>query len=728
MPITESKIEQQGCRPGEEAGSEPVPRRRGQSLPEISEHSAPKISVIIVSYNVRNYLQQTLNSLQRALRPFPYEIIVVDNASDDGSAAYVRARFPEVRLIANSVNVGFARGNNQALQQASGDYLVLINPDTIAQEDTFVRLVEFMQANPDAGMVGCKILNPDGSLQLACRRSFPTPWVAFTRLTGLSYLFPKTRLFGRYNLTYLPEDQIHTVDAISGSFMMLRRDVFEQVGLLDERFFLYGEDLDWCWRVIQAGWKIYYVPTTQIVHFKGESSRQAPLDRMLDFNRAMALFVKKHFRQRYFFLTYSMLHMAIFARTLLGYFQRTLLRLMPALVDLSLLQLSLAAAIYAKFGHLQYWHNYLPVNAVYTGVWLLALWLCGSYTRWPFSTYRAVLAALSGFIFNSALTYFFKQYAFSRAVVLISGTLNVLLLGGWRFAAKLLDYLGVWPSRKAFSSPLLPRRTLLVGDFGQGEQVLERFKLRIRDGYDIVGLVSLNPDDVGQVYNGWRVIASTAEIQQAIYDKNVHEVIFSTHRIPYDLVLKIIAENRARRVNFKLIPSSLDVIIGRASIDELSEIPLLAIDYRLAHAAYRMQKRAFDFLLAGVTLLIGMPIFAVRSALTWRHFVRRQMTLPTSPPERLVVYENVRMGRLGRLLWLWPVLVGKLSIVGRELLPEDADDSTATFLKPGLTGLVQVNRHRQLTREEREKLRLFYLTNYTPMLDFEIVIKTMFHV
>src|SRR5262245_46506760 len=217
-------------------------------------------SIVIVNYNVREFLRQMLLSLRQALRHLRAEIFVVDNASDDGSVEMVQSQFPECRVIANEENLGFAAANNLALKRAHGRYLVLLNPDTVVQEDTFTALREFMDRHPRTGMAGCKVLNPDGTVQLACRRSCPTPWVAFTKLSGMSRLFPHSQWFGRYNLTFLPEDETCEVEAISGSFMVARREAVEQVGLLDEDFFMYGEDLDWCYRIRTAGWQIHYYP------------------------------------------------------------------------------------------------------------------------------------------------------------------------------------------------------------------------------------------------------------------------------------------------------------------------------------------------------------------------------------------------------------------------------------------------------------------------------------
>lgn len=187
-----------------------------------------ELSIIIVNYNVKAFLQNCLLSIQKATEKIPVEIIVVDNASDDGSADLVKKNFPEVKLIESKENLGFSRANNIGLKIAQGKYICLINPDTIVEEDTFKEMIRFMESNDQVGLAGCKILNPDGTFQLACRRSFPTPWVAFTKIIGLSKLFPQSRLFARYNLTYLDENQSYEVDAVSGSFMFFRREIYEK--------------------------------------------------------------------------------------------------------------------------------------------------------------------------------------------------------------------------------------------------------------------------------------------------------------------------------------------------------------------------------------------------------------------------------------------------------------------------------------------------------------------
>ena len=224
------------------------------------------ISVVIVNYNVKAFLEQCLMALERVKHNLKIETYVIDNASVDGSQAMVKKKFPHVHLIENHKNLGFGRANNQALKLVKGKYILILNPDTLIQEDTLLVLKEFLDTNENAGAAGCRLINPDGSFQIASRRSFPTPWVAFTKIVGLSKIFPKSKLFGQYNVTYFNPDTLNEVDVLSGSLMMVRKLVLDKIGYFDEDYFMYGEDIDLCYRIKQSGWKIFYVPKTKAIH------------------------------------------------------------------------------------------------------------------------------------------------------------------------------------------------------------------------------------------------------------------------------------------------------------------------------------------------------------------------------------------------------------------------------------------------------------------------------
>lgn len=258
------------------------------------------LGIVILNYNTRDLLRDCLHSLQAA-RDVALEAIVVDNASRDGSVEMLRAEFPKTRVIASQTNGGYAYGNNLALREFLSRVnpppaLMLLNTDTIVPPHALKLLLDFLDAHPDAGIVGPKLRLRDGSLDLACRRSFPTPEISFYRLLGLSKLFPKSKRFGRYNLTYLDENETARVDSVVGAAMLMRTQALQQAGLLDETFFMYGEDLDLALRIKQKGWNAYYYPRAEIMHYKRESSRQSK-KAQVEFYRAMYIFYAKHYRK-----------------------------------------------------------------------------------------------------------------------------------------------------------------------------------------------------------------------------------------------------------------------------------------------------------------------------------------------------------------------------------------------------------------------------------------------
>ncbi len=280
--------------------------------------------IVIVNYNTRDLLRDCLQSVYASSGDFTYRVCVVDNASTDGSAVMVQTAFPEALLVASDENLGFARANNRGIREllSSGEwelrdgqcptplagtlptiprYALLLNPDTVLPQTALQEMIAFMDAHPNAGVVGPKLVRQDGSLDLACRRSFPSPEVSAYRLLGLSKLFPQSRRFGRYNMTYLDPDELAEVDAVVGAFMMLRGEIIEQVGLLDEQFFMYAEDLDWCNRIKavrnpQTGehWKVYYNPAVTVLHYKRASSQHSRKARF-EFYRTMLTFHEKHY-------------------------------------------------------------------------------------------------------------------------------------------------------------------------------------------------------------------------------------------------------------------------------------------------------------------------------------------------------------------------------------------------------------------------------------------------
>ena len=275
------------------------------------------LSVVIVNYNVKYYLEQCLESVRRASQGLQVEVFVVDNLSTDGSVPYLRERFPEVTFIENNENVGFARANNQAIRQSRGEYVLLLNPDTILCEDTLRRFVDFMDAHPEAGAAGAYMLHADGTFAPESRRGLPTPFVAFCKMSGLTRLFPKSRLFGRYYMGYLDVNEVNRIEAISGACMMLRREALDRVGLLDEDFFMYGEDIDLSYRILQGGFHNYFLPV-RMLHYKGESTVKNSYRYVYTFYQAMRLFFRKHY-SHYSWVISLPINLAIWASSFMTY-------------------------------------------------------------------------------------------------------------------------------------------------------------------------------------------------------------------------------------------------------------------------------------------------------------------------------------------------------------------------------------------------------------------------
>ncbi len=263
-----------------------------------------KVSIVIVNYNVCFFLEQCLCSVQAAINGIDAEIIVVDNCSTDHSVEYLQPRFPDVRFIENTQNIGFAKANNQAIKECRGEYILVLNPDTVIGEESIRTLCFFMDEHEKAGAVGVKMLDGCGVFLPESKRSFPTPWVSFCKLFGLSKLFPNSRQFARYYLPYLNPDRQHRVDVLAGAFMFIRRAALEKAGLFDEAFFMYGEDIDLSYRISQSGYVNYYLPE-RILHYKGESTKHKEIKYIRTFYNAMLIFYQKYYPRSGWFMRFT---------------------------------------------------------------------------------------------------------------------------------------------------------------------------------------------------------------------------------------------------------------------------------------------------------------------------------------------------------------------------------------------------------------------------------------
>ncbi len=361
-----------------------------------------KLSIIIVSYNVKKFLEQSLLSVQKAATGIEMEIFIVDNNSPDGSADMVAKKFPGVNLIRNSENLGFSRANNQALPYAKGEYVLFLNPDTLVEEDTFKKCIGFMDNHPEAGAMGVKMFDRNGKFLPESKRSLPSPMVAFYKISGLTALFPRSKIFGRYYLGHLDKEKTHKIEVLTGAFFFTRKTALDKAGWFDEDFFMYGEDIDLSLRLLENNYSIWYYPETSIIHYKGESTRKSSINYVLIFYRAMIIYARKHFDSPGSFLLMSMIYIAIWFRAGLSIARRMLSRIMLPAFD--------AAAICAGYLLIPAnWENHLSISGygypeesnlilipALIIVWIVSIYLTGGYKDPP-----DITAALRGLLFGS---------------------------------------------------------------------------------------------------------------------------------------------------------------------------------------------------------------------------------------------------------------------------------------------------------------------------------------
>lgn len=655
------------------------------------------LSIIIVNYNVKEFLQNLIYSIEKASSDLNIEIIVVDNASSDGSVELIEEKFPSIKLIANEKNLGFSAANNAGLKIAKGKFLLLLNPDTLVQEDTFKNLIEFFQKSPDAGLVGCKILNPDGTLQLACRRGFPGPWTSFCKVTGLSTLFPNSKLFARYNLTYLDENQTYEVDAISGSFMMFTREVYEKVGGLDEQFFMYGEDLDICYRVQKAGYKNYYVHSTQIIHYKGESTKRSGLDETKIFYNAMHLFVKKHLASS--FLVEIILRIAIFFRELIAFAGKRKLILISVILDFLFFNITLFAAahLYSLF---KLWQGFNPsafpiIYTIPALVHILSAAFSGVYNRENLSVSRNLISIIISFFIVSSLTFFFKDYAYSRAVILLTYLFLFISLSGWRIFFKLIFKLGL------SGNDITKTKALIIGTGNASINIAKKIKNQINGYNNVIGFIGLSAKDFGKEIEGIPVVGSLENIRKVIAEKKINQIIFSSEELSYQQMMSIVSNCQKDNVEFKLAGNNLDFLVGKSSVSLLDDIPLFDLNYNITILSHRIIKKFFDLSISLTVLILVYPFL----------FLVRIIGKEASPLTNF-------------LLQFHKIIFNGISIIG----PKDPMNYENTFSEKniflgekGLTGLWFTE---SSAGKEVEKLDIYYAKNQNIWLDIDILTKT----
>ena len=658
-------------------------------------------------------------ALERARHNFNIEVHVVDNASVDGSQAMVRKKFPHVHLIDNHKNLGFGKANNQALRITKGEYVLILNPDTLIQEDTLVVLKEFLDTHKDVGAVGCKLINPDGSFQINSRRSLPTPWVAFTKIVGLGIFFPKSKLFGRYNVTYLDSDQESEVDVLSGSLMMVRKCILDKIGYFDEDYFMYGEDIDMCYRIKKSGSKIYYVPKTKAIHYKGESTKKSEFSFIANFYTAMLIFIHKHFKGHYSIFLRFILVFGIYSRAFFAYVWRIVKKLASPLLDFMLIILSfyLATKIWLPHYPVERFRIVLPI---YTFIWFISVYFFGVYhSKGKYHLKPILWSSITGLLINATFTYFFKQFAYSRVVVLISFLLIVVFLSMWRIVYRI-----VGPVAK--SGPLSKiRRAIIIGAGKEGKRILKQLQERPDVHYEVCGFVDFDPQNVGKEIDGTEVLATIDNIKDVIRIDNINDVIFSSDRLTNAQILETIVRAQGSDVNFRIVPHQLEYIVAKSSVDEIDTVPLLDIR-GFADPLDLLVKRIFNVIVSSVVIIISSPLLLINFIIGGK-FDKKIIVGNAGEPASINLFKG-GIGFLKLIPLYFYVFSGRLSIVGSEIT-EFKQGKYRPIYKPGLTGLVQIKskeKKKALTQQEKDYYNLYYVKNQSIITDLQILLKAIF--
>ena len=537
-----------------------------------------------------------------AIEQLDAEVFVVDNNSVDGSVTMIQERFPWVKLIANKENSGFSVANNQAIRKSMGEYVLLLNPDTVVEADTLEKCVQFMDDHSDAGGLGVRMVDGKGDFLPESRRSLPTPEVAFYKIFGLAGLFPKSKRFGKYHLGYLSEEEINEVEVLSGAFMLMRKETLDKVGLLDETFFMYGEDVDLSYRIIKGGYKNYYYPEARIIHYKGESTKKGSLNYVYVFYNAMAIFAKKHFSAEQARLFQLLINFAILFRAGLALFGRLSKQALLPLLDAAVLYGGLVglakcweANIKAEEGvHYPPELYYLVIPSLIL-VWLISVFFTGGYDR-PVR----LLNVLKGTLAGSAIALMIyalmpETIRFSRAIILLGGLWSCMSL-------PLIRWVANFTIKGFILTKNTERRFVIVGFNEELERVEGLLKQSIEKP-SFIGYVSPSESTSNSETT---YLGNDAQLKEIIRVHNINEVIFCAKDVPARQIIDQMSKSAVSGVDFKIAPPESMFLIGSNSINTSGDLYTVGIN-SVGKPSNRRLKRLFDVALA--LLLIPLWIF-----------------------------------------------------------------------------------------------------------------------
>ena len=561
-----------------------------------------KLSIIIVSYNVKHFLEQCLYSVDAACSGIDTEIFVVDNASVDGSAKMVKEKFPEVKCIANQDNAGFAKANNQAIRQSTGEYILLLNPDTIVETDTFVKILDFMDTHADAGGLGVKMVDGTGKFLPESKRGLPTPAVAFCKVFGLSHLFPKSKTFNKYHLGYLDRDKTHKVEILAGAFMLIRKSVLDEIGLLDEAFFMYGEDIDLSYRIIKAGYQNYYFPDARIIHYKGESTKKGSLNYVFVFYNAMIIFAQKHYTKKNARLFSMLINMAIYFRALLSIVSRVLKNTLLPLADAMLIYAGLAMIARVWERNFVYpWGGHYPIQLyviiipTFITAWMISIYYSGGYDR-PLSLWKSYRGLLTGTIIILVIYALLPEhFRYSRSLILTGTAWGMIAITLSRMLMHILHISGYrihTTNRTRFA---------VVGEVPEVQRVA-----------DLLQKALSNPGFIGLVNSGIQrsdtngFLGNISQIRDIIKIYKIDELIFCAKDMPAENIIDQMSALQHSQVEYKIAPPESMSIIGSNSIDTAGDLYVIDIN-SIGKFQNKRSKRVFDVMMS-LALLVSFPI------------------------------------------------------------------------------------------------------------------------
>lgn len=659
-----------------------------------------RLSVIIVNYNVRHFLEQALRSVRKAMEGIDGDVWVVDNNSVDDSVRMVQEKFPDIQLIANKHNPGFSIANNQAIRACTSEYVLLLNPDTLVEEDTFTKCLAFMDAHPDAGALGVKLIDGSGKFLPESKRGFPSPWVAFCKTFGLSSIFPKSRLFSRYYLGFLDENETHEIDVLVGAFMFMRREALDKAGLLDEAFFMYGEDIDLSYRIVLAGYKNYYYPDTQIIHYKGESTKKGSLNYVKTFYQAMIIFARKHFAGRRAGLFILMLQAAIWLRAGITIAKNLWDKIWLPALD--------ALAMYGGLVFLKnFWANYYYKDPewfkpnvlwfnfpLYILIWMGTAWLNGAYDQ-RYGLRQLVRGLSVGTLILAAVYGFLDlDYRPSRALVLMGAVWAVLATVGIRMVAHFIEFRNLDIGRSKI------KNLIIIGSRTESERVLGLLN-QVGMQRNLIGFVDPTPGDPNAApetssmripaHNGYTGTLGTPEqLDEIVRIYRIEEIIFCSKDLSAHEILSWMTK-LGPWISYKIVPEESLSIIGSSSKNEPGELYTIEIQYNIAQPGPRRTKRVLDVFVC-LGLLLTLP--------AWLLFSKKR----------------------GALLRHWAaVLLGLKTWVGYAANPQNTD---LPKLRPGVFSPLDALEGIQAGESTVARLNYLYAKDWGAFRDLEVLWKS----